>query len=176
MEIKETVYLGLGSNVGTFDQSARTIQRACALIECIPLVQILRVSSLYRTTPVSSTPQRDFINGACALETTLSPEVLYDALHRIEVLLGKTPKAKNAPRSIDIDILFFGRRLCRTAELCIPHPQWRERLFVLKPLSDLADEIAVPLNESEECQLINLKEFLQTFSNPHNEVISKTVE
>jgi 2-amino-4-hydroxy-6-hydroxymethyldihydropteridine diphosphokinase len=165
-----TVYLGLGSNIG---DSCSIIQRAICVIETIPGVQLLSVSSFYQTTPVSPIAQRDFINAACALNTTLSPEALYDALHRIEVLFGKTSEEKNAPRSIDIDILFFGTRFYHTSELCIPHPRWRERLFVLTPLSEITEEIIVPLNEHEECETIRLKEYLAAFTNPHQERVMR---
>jgi 2-amino-4-hydroxy-6-hydroxymethyldihydropteridine diphosphokinase len=164
--MNNTVYLGLGSNIG---DSCAIIQQALSAIGKIPHVEKLRASSLYQTSPVSPIAQRDFINCVCALSTTLSPEELYQALHRIEESLGKTPKEKNAPRAIDIDILLFGRVFYRTQNLCIPHLHWRERLFVLAPLSELAEEIVVPINERGDCEAILLKEYLETFPNRHNE-------
>jgi 2-amino-4-hydroxy-6-hydroxymethyldihydropteridine diphosphokinase len=218
--MNETVYLGLGSNIG---DSPAIIQQALSAIAQIPGVEKLRVSSLYQTSPVYTTclkngefdekasqnsdlerativlhqgvsedenfekkptqskthssetlyispiAQRDFINCACALNTTLSPEELYEALHRIEVSLGKTPKEKNAPRAIDIDILLFGRHFYRTRELCIPHQHWQERLFVLAPLSELTEEITVPVNACGDCENVRLIEYLETFPNRHNE-------
>ena len=98
----ELVYLGLGSNIG---DSRSLLERAFCSIKDIPQVDSLQTSSLYATSPVSPIPQRDFLNAACRFHTTLSPQALYDALHRIEVSLGKIPKEKNAPRAIDIDIL-----------------------------------------------------------------------
>ena len=164
------VYLGLGGNIG---DSCSIIQRAISVIETVPEIQLLKVSSLYQTTPVSPIAQRDFINAACALNTTLSPEALYDALHRIEVLFGKTPNEKNAPRSIDIDILLFGTLFYHTSELCIPHPRWCERLFVLAPLSELTETIIVPINEHGEQETIHLKEYLAAFPNPHQELVMR---
>src|SRR5690349_13451998 len=120
--MSNTVYLGLGSNMG---DSIAIIQQALTTIAQIPHVEILRTSSLYQTSPVGSLALRDFINCVCALNTTLSPEELYEALHHIEVSLGKIPKEKNAPRPIDIDILIFGTFFYRTQELCIPHLHWQ---------------------------------------------------
>ena len=166
----DLVYLGLGSNMG---DSQTAIQQALSAVSKIPDARMLRTSSLYQTSPVSPLAQRDFINCACALSTTLSPETLYRALHTIELSLGKISKEKNAPRPIDIDILFFGSYFLRTATLNIPHPHWQERLFVLVPLLELTTEILVPFNEHEECEKINLPNLLQAFSNPHQERVTR---
>jgi 2-amino-4-hydroxy-6-hydroxymethyldihydropteridine diphosphokinase len=163
-----TVYLGIGSNVG---DSRSQVLRTIALIGTIHGVTLLRASSLYQTTPVSSIPQSDFVNAACAIATTLSPEALYDALHRIEVLLGKVAKEKNAPRPIDIDILLFGNLFHHTEELTIPHPRWRTRLFVLVPLSEIVDTIIVPLDAHGTCETINVQGYLAVFPNPYQERI-----
>lgn len=168
--MSHTVYLGLGSNIG---DSKSQILRAIDAIGTIHGVSSVRASSLYQTTPVSSLPQRDFLNAACVLSTSLSPEELYDALHRIEVLLGKVPKEKNAPRPIDIDILFFGTHFYNTPELTIPHPHWRTRLFVLKPLSELTDRISVPLDAHGACEMLDLHEYLTAFANPHQERVKR---
>ena len=166
----DCVYLGLGSNIG---DSASIIEEALHLISLIPQTHLLNVSSLYQTTPVSTIAQRYFINAACALLTTLSPEDLYEALHPIEITLGKTPKAKNAPRLLDIDILFFGMQFRQTPSgLCIPHPRWQERLFVLAPLLDLTEQITLPLDHSGRSQTIDLHEYLKIFPNPHNECVT----
>lgn len=160
----ELVYLSLGSNIGN---SFLTLTRTLELIKTIPDVHLLDVSDFYRTTPVSSIPQRDFLNAACTLKTTLPAHDLYHALHEIEILLGKIPKEKNAPRPIDIDILFFGNKWYQTKELCIPHPHWKERLFVLIPLLDLTEKITFPLDEKGNCQTIVLKEYLKKqFTSP----------
>src|ERR1700722_17875300 len=163
----DCVYLGLGSNIG---DSASIIEEAFHRIALTPQAHLLSVSSLYQTTPVSCIAQRYFINAACALLTTLSPEDLYEAIHHIEITLGKTPKAKNAPRLLDIDILFFGMQFRQTPEgLCIPHPRWQERLFVLAPLFDLTEQITFPLDHSGHSQSIDLHAWLKECPNPHNE-------
>ncbi len=131
------VFLSLGGNVG--DVTA-TMKRAEEEIRALP-VHDLRFSRLYRTSPVSDIPQADYINCACQFYTDLPATELLEKLQEIERKLGKVPKPKNAPRPIDIDILFYGNEIIHTATLDIPHPQWQERLFVLVPLSDLVDII-----------------------------------
>jgi 2-amino-4-hydroxy-6-hydroxymethyldihydropteridine diphosphokinase len=168
--MNQIVYLGIGSNMG---DSRSQVLRAINLIETIQGVTLLRASSLYQTTPVSSIAQGDFVNAACALSTSLSPEALYDALHRIEVLLGKVLKEKNAPRPIDIDILFFGDLFHHSDELNIPHPRWRTRLFVLAPLLEIAGTITVPLNERGDVETIDLKYYMADFPNPHQERVTR---
>lgn len=162
------VYLGIGSNMG---DRRMQILRAMALIGTIRSVTLLRSSSLYQTTPVSSIPQNDFLNAACAISTTLTPEALYDALHRIEVLLGKVAKEKDAPRSIDIDILLFGDLFHHTEELTIPHPHWKTRLFVLAPLAEIVDTLVVPVDALGTCETLHLQEYVAAFPNPHQEQI-----
>lgn len=168
----DIVYLSLGSNIG---DSCSIIRRALNAIDALAEVKLLCTSSLYRTSPVSHVPQADFINATCALTTSLSPEALYDTLHRIEVLFGKTPKEKYAPRSLDIDILFFGNLFYQTSTLSIPHPHWRERLFVLAPLSEIVKEIQVPLSDDSH-EVIHLETFLNAFPNPHHERIIRLTD
>jgi 2-amino-4-hydroxy-6-hydroxymethyldihydropteridine diphosphokinase len=166
----DLVYLSLGSNRG---DSCTLIRRALEIISHLPGVERCTASSLYRTTPVNCTSNTPFINAACSLYTTLTPEALYDSLHRIEILLGKTAKEKSAPRLIDIDIVLFGNRLHHTQELCIPHPRWSERLFVLIPLSELTQTLTLPLNTQGDTQEINLSQYLQSFANPHEERVER---
>jgi 2-amino-4-hydroxy-6-hydroxymethyldihydropteridine diphosphokinase len=134
-------------------------------------VKNFRVSSFYDTTPVSPIPQPNFLNCTCAFETRLSPETLLGALQEIETKLGKRPKKKNEPRPIDIDILLFGERFIDTPTLQVPHPALLERLFVLRPLSDLTETIRVSQREGPPLQ-IHLREFLRTFANPHQETVA----
>lgn len=173
MSHPEYIFLGLGSNLGA---SQEIVNRAANLIASLEEIQLFTLSSLYRTTPLSSLAQADFINAACMLQTSLSPPELYDALHQIELLLGKTPKPKEAPRLIDIDILLFGKRWYHCNNLCIPHPHWQQRLFVLKPLSDLTNEITFPLDNQGNYKTIHLQEILKSFPNRHNEKVVKITE
>ncbi|MDB6080789.1 MAG: folK [Chlamydiia bacterium] len=128
------VFLGFGGNIG---DAVATIVRAQKLIAELDGVCKMQSSRLYLTSAVSDIPQADYINGVCRLSTDLPLKVLWKALQQIERDLGKVAKAKNEPRIIDIDILFYGDERFQDHELTIPHPHWKERLFVLVPLSEL---------------------------------------
>lgn len=162
------VYVALGGNIG---DPKKTLQHALKLISEIDHVQLTAVSRFYLTTPVSDIPQPSYVNAVCKCETSLSAADFFQELQQIETFLGKTSKAKNAPRSIDLDILFFGTEKYHTPTLEIPHPRWKERLFVLKPLSELTTEIFIPTKEGSGHDRINLIQYLQTFRNPHQEVV-----
>ena len=138
-----SVYLSLGGNL---ENSLQTLQNSLKEIASIPNVKIVKISRFYQTAPVGNKQQPDFINLACHLSTSLSPKALQHALQCIEIKMGKTPKPRNAPRIIDIDLLFYESLQYHDIELEIPHPRWKERLFVLIPLLDLISEIT--LNES----------------------------
>lgn len=157
------VYLGLGGNEC---ESLVLIRQALKHIERLNGVSSLRCSRFYRTSPVSPIPQEKYINAVCRLETTMDAHTLFSHLQNIETHLGKLPKPKEAPRPIDIDILFYGSEKIEDAELTIPHPRWQERLFVLAPLTDLTDEIALP--DQMKC---NLVDYLQNFPNKHQEAV-----
>jgi 2-amino-4-hydroxy-6-hydroxymethyldihydropteridine diphosphokinase len=133
------VYLGLGGNIG--DVRA-TFDLALEEINSHPKISNLKISQFYQTAAVSDIPQADYLNGACCFDTALSPKELFLFLQEIETKLGKIPKEKNAPRKIDLDILFFGELLYSDGNLEIPHPRWKERLFVLIPLMDLTSNLA----------------------------------
>lgn len=128
------VFLSLGGNIGDVVQRLLEAKR---LLSTTAFVYKVRFSGFYQTSPVSDIPQDDFVNVACALQTELPLRVLWREIEQIERVLGKTPKAKNAPRPIDIDILFYGDETVDDDELQVPHPQWKERLFVLMPLAEL---------------------------------------
>lgn len=159
----ESVYLGLGGNIG---DRMSLLRQALALIAAIPEVQNLEVSSFYETEPVSDIPQSNYLNAVCRLTTRLKAHQLLASLQEIERVLGKVPKPKNVPRVIDIDILFFGREGHKTHDLEIPHPRWRERLFVIVPLLDLTKTIVVPSfeNGEEKIDLLQLRDSLRRSS------------
>ncbi len=133
------VFLALGGNLG---DPRRAFCQALQAVELLPQTKLLSVSSLYRTKPVSDIPQGDFLNAACLLETGLSADTLFSFLEEIERGLGKVPKPKNAPRPIDIDLIFYGEEKLDTGRLTVPHPRWKERLFVRIPLMDLGISFA----------------------------------
>ena len=128
-----TVYLGLGSNLG---DRRRNLDKALDLLS--RRVQVEKVSSVYDTEPVGNTEQPRFLNMVCQISTSLEPMALLTLLKGIESILGRSPHTSSLPRSIDIDILFYGDRVVDTEKLVIPHPRLKERAFVLIPLAEIA--------------------------------------
>jgi 2-amino-4-hydroxy-6-hydroxymethyldihydropteridine diphosphokinase len=138
--VTKTVYLGLGANIGDRE---RNLQRALEELEA-PDLRIVRASPVYETEPVEYTQQPWFLNQAAEAETELFPMQLLARVRRAERALGRVRGVPKGPRAIDIDILFFGRAIVRTAKLEIPHPAIAARRFVLVPLADLAPDLRHP--------------------------------
>lgn len=126
-------YIGIGSNLG---DRRDYINRAIDALRATKSVTIKRISSIYETAPVSEIPQGKFLNGVIEITTELSPYSLIKELNRIEDLLGRKRGIKNAPRTIDLDILYYGDEKINDGELVIPHPRIREREFVLRGLRE----------------------------------------
>ena len=133
-------YLGLGSNMG---KRQSNLDKALDLLA--HRLPVERVSSIYDTEPVDNTEQPRFLNLVSQVKTRLSPMELLTLTQGIEMKLGRKPSTHNAPRPIDIDILFYGDRVIKTAELVIPHPRLAERAFVLIPLSEIAPDLVHPV-------------------------------
>lgn len=165
-------YLSLGGNIGN---SRAILHSAMQHIKALDGIVDFRASRLYRTSPVSDMSQPSFVNAACCFRSGMDVKSLAASMQSIERLHGKIPKAKNAPRIVDIDILFFGVESHSTPELEVPHPRWRERLFVIEPLLDLASVIAVPC-PLKGIELVDIVELKRTFSNPHQETVSVFIE
>ena len=134
------VYISMGANLGDPVASHR---QALAYLRQEARLQHVKASRLYRTSPISSIAQPDYINSVCEFETDLQPHELFALTQAIEKRLGKKAKAKEAPRPFDIDILFYADLAMQSDTLEIPHPRWHERLFVLYPLCDLAPTVGV---------------------------------
>ncbi|HSW72789.1 MAG TPA: 2-amino-4-hydroxy-6-hydroxymethyldihydropteridine diphosphokinase [Chlamydiales bacterium] len=134
----EKIYLSLGANLTS---PKFKLEAALQEIGKLPSTKMTKVSSLYQTKPISSIPQEDFLNIACELYSSLPPFTLLGQLQEIEKKLGKVPKPKSHPRPIDIDMIFYGSLTMQTDTLILPHPHWRNRLFVLVPLNELTDNI-----------------------------------
>ncbi len=150
MTTSHHVFLGLGGNIG---DTYSVLQRALTRLELIPTVSDLAVSSFYFTSPISDIPQGPYINAVCRLKTALEPRRFFWYLQQIEQSIGRVPtKRKNAPRILDIDILFYGTEAFECPGLSIPHPRWAERLFVLRPLTDLVSSIELPDGTCVELQ------------------------
>lgn len=166
----QTVYVGIGGNIG---DTREIMTQAVASIAFSPHIRNLELSHIYKTTPVSAIPQDDYLNAVCCFQTNFSPFELQEFLQNVEKSLGKTePTPKNAPRIIDLDILFFGNKWIKTDSLTLPHPRWKERLFVLKPLSDLVDELHVPVSTGH-IETFKISHLLKEFTNPHREIVVK---
>ncbi len=137
-----TAYLGLGTNMG--DRDAQ-LQAALAAIAKIPATTVLQQSPVYESKPWGKTDQPDFLNMVVEISTQLEPHTLHRHLEKIERDLGREEAGEKwGPRTIDIDLLLYGSRTIKTASLVVPHARMWERRFVLRPLSDLAPEMAAP--------------------------------
>jgi 2-amino-4-hydroxy-6-hydroxymethyldihydropteridine diphosphokinase len=119
-----------------------------------PDLRLLRTSSLYETEPIGLREQRWFLNLAAEFDTELFPLQLLHHIHRIERQLGRVRTVPNGPRSIDIDILLYGRAVVTTAELEIPHPRYRERRFTLAPLAELDPALRDPVTRKTMAALL----------------------
>lgn len=167
----EKVYVALGGNIG---DAASTITAAAVAIQALPQIEAFNISRYYLSTPVSPIPQNHYVNAVCSFMTSQELVPLFAELQKIEQDLGKGVKRKDAPRVIDLDLIFYGEVNFKGvdmngAELRVPHNDWKNRLFVLLPLLDLTEEIGVMT--SEGFKKINLKEHVKNFSNPHHETI-----
>lgn len=131
--------LALGGNVGDTEAQFRRALRALA-----GHGSDLRVAPLYRTSPISPHPQRDFLNTVAVLHSHLEAEDLLAVSKRLELEAGRRPGVRFGPRPLDIDLLLFGNRRSRAPELEIPHPSLRIRRFVLAPLHDLLPRLPLP--------------------------------
>lgn len=136
-----TVYLGLGSNLGD-----RRHNLAQALEMISRQADIKEVSSIYETEPVGCKDQPLFLNAVCCISTRLGHRQLLNFAKKIEAALGRIPSFPNAPRTMDIDILFYGNRVIKSQDLVIPHPRLNQRAFVLVPLAEIAPELTHPAN------------------------------
>jgi 2-amino-4-hydroxy-6-hydroxymethyldihydropteridine diphosphokinase len=133
--------IAIGSNQGN---SARICRDASALLQKLPSIHILRASSLYRTKPVGVTEQDWFINGALLCETSLEPQALLELLHELENEFGRVRAQRWGPRTLDLDILFYGDLQLDLPGLKLPHPRMHERLFVLAPLAEIEPDWVHP--------------------------------
>lgn len=131
-------YVGIGSNL---DHPTDQVGRAFDELAAIRDTKLRGRSSLYRSAPIGHADQPDFINAVAALETTLSAAQLFAELKSIENRHGRKRSFRNAPRTLDLDLLLFGDTRLHSAELSVPHPRMHERAFVLAPLLEIAPEL-----------------------------------
>jgi len=134
----ERVYIGLGSNLA---EPREQLRGALKAFTAIPSSQLIAVSSLYISDPLGPPDQPRYNNAVAALDTSLPPLELLDALQAIEQAHGRERKAERwAPRTLDLDILLYGERLLDEPRLRVPHYHLHARAFVLYPLAEVAPE------------------------------------
>jgi 2-amino-4-hydroxy-6-hydroxymethyldihydropteridine diphosphokinase len=136
-----TAWVGIGANLG--DARAQ-VEDALARLAQLPGVRLLRASSLYRTAPIDSSGD-DYVNAVAELDTDLGAHGLLAQLHAIEQAHGRERPYRNAPRTLDLDLLLYGGQvIANPPALIVPHPRMHERAFVLAPLAELAPGLEIP--------------------------------
>ena len=134
------VAIALGSNVGDRDATLRGAVDALR-----PYIQGIRLASFHETEYVGEDPQPAVLNGALAGETSLAPRALLDRLLAIEQTFGRTRPYPGAPRTLDLDLILYGNEMIDEPGLIVPHPRFRQRLFVLQPLAEVASDWQDPM-------------------------------
>ena len=132
--------IGLGANLGDARGTLDAAQRALA---GLPGTRLVAASPLYRSAPIDADGP-DYLNAVVVLDTTLAPLALLRALQRIEQAHGRVRSRRNAPRTLDLDLLLYGDHRVATAGLTVPHPRLHERAFVLRPLVDVLPHVRIP--------------------------------
>lgn len=145
------VYLGLGSNLGD-----RMGNLASAVEHLYEKVKIKKLSSVYETEPLYYEEQPKFLNAVLSATTMLAPTELLHFVKSIERKALRKLSFRNAPRLIDIDILFYGDRVIETSEITIPHPRIAERAFVLVPLAEITPRLVHPVTHKKVKDLLNV--------------------
>jgi 2-amino-4-hydroxy-6-hydroxymethyldihydropteridine diphosphokinase len=133
-------YVGIGANLG---DARANVADAIERLRRLPGCTLLAASGLYRTAPIDSSGD-DYVNAVASISTTLDAEALLQALHGIEQAHGRERPYRNAPRTLDLDLLLYGDQQIASPTLTVPHPRMTERAFVLAPLLALAPDVVVP--------------------------------
>ncbi|CAD5373848.1 2-amino-4-hydroxy-6-hydroxymethyldihydropteridinepyrophosphokinase [Rubrivivax sp. A210] len=136
----ERVFIGLGANLG---DARATLEAAITQLAALPATELVAASACYRSTPVDAQGP-DFVNAVAELHTALEPLALLAALQAIEAAHGRERPYRNAPRTLDLDLLLYGQRLVDEPSLTVPHPRLHERAFALVPLIELAPGFVHP--------------------------------
>lgn len=137
--------LALGSNISP---RRKALARAIDRLNALPAFSLLALSRIYETAPEGGPRQGRYLNAAVLAETAKEPENLLDSLNRIEKEMGRREKGGCLPRVIDLDIIFYSDRIVDSPSLSIPHPRFRERGFVLQPLTDIIPEFIDPVTNA----------------------------
>lgn len=154
MTRRVAAYIGLGANLG---DPARTVGDAIMQLAQLPQTALVRSSSLYASAPIDASGN-DFINAIALIETALPPHDLLQALQQIELAFGRARPFRNAPRTLDLDILLYGDEIIDKPELHVPHPRMCARAFVLLPLLELAPDIIIPGHGTAQAHLAGVRD------------------
>ena len=144
MPMPARAFVGLGSNLL---HPRRQLARALGRLHRMRGVRVVSVSPNYVTAPIGGPPQADYVNAVATIATSLSPRALLERLHAIERRQQRRRDAdtpRNAPRTLDLDLLIYGALRMRSSSLTLPHPRLHERAFVLRPLIDVAPAARIP--------------------------------
>jgi len=134
-------WVALGANLG---EPRAALDRAFELLARLPQSRLVARSSHYRTAPVDAPGQPDYWNAVGALDTALEPLSLLHALQAIETSNGRERSFRNAPRTLDLDLLLYGDTTLDTPDLVLPHPRMHLRAFVLVPLAEIDPDLRLP--------------------------------
>jgi len=139
--VNTVAWIGIGANLG--DARANVLDALDRLAR-LPGARLVKASSLYRTAPIDSSGD-DYVNAVAALDTELDAHALLQALFAIEQAHGRERPYRNAPRTLDLDLLLYGDAVIDDAPaLIVPHPRLHERAFVLAPLAEAAPDLVIP--------------------------------
>ena len=164
------VYLSLGSNQG---DRVGYIQQATSLLSANPDINIVATSSFYETEPWHMNTEKWFVNAVMQIMTTLPPEELFKECKRIETFLGREHISENeryADRNIDIDILFYDKRIIKNDKITIPHQFFHKRAFVLVPMLEIAEDFVHPVFNK------TIEELYDDLENPETVVLYGTMK
>lgn len=135
-----TAYIGVGANLG---DALQTVRAAIAEMKVMPDTRVSAISSMYRSAPVDASGD-DFINAVVRLDTSLPAQSLLDHLQNIERVFGRERPFRNAPRTLDLDLLIYDQTTTNTPRLELPHPRMSDRAFVLLPLLEISPDVQIP--------------------------------
>ena len=151
---KETVFIGLGSNLG---ERENYLNSALTEMSAWDGFWVQKKSAYHETKPVSSIEQGDYLNAVVSAKTIHSPKKLMEKLLELEIKLGRErPGVPTGPRTIDLDLLFYGDKITSGNFVTLPHPKLHERLFVLEPFCEIEPMFLHPLLKKRICELRNL--------------------
>jgi len=132
--------VAFGANLG---EAEATVLKAIEDVGALATTQLVKVSSLYASAPHEAVGP-EFVNAVAMYDTDLPPLELLDALQNLETISGRERPFLNAPRTLDLDIIFYGNVALDSPRLTLPHPRWQERAFVLVPLAEISPDKVSP--------------------------------